>query len=113
MRTDGSLLKLLPLLAVVGALAPASATAQHVHGVIELGVVVEGDTIAVSLDAPLSDVVGFEHAPESEAQKQSIQQAAAMLADADSMFGLADSADCNVSNAILDGPAFLLLLERG
>ena len=89
-------------------LAPAGAPAQHVHGVVELGVVVEGGTIAMSLNAPLSDVVGFEHAPESDEQLELIRQAAATLANADAMFGLPDSASCTISDTSIDGPAYVL-----
>ena len=76
-------------------LAPANVAAQHVHGVIELGIVVEGNMVAVSLHAPLSDVVGFEHAPENDEQLELVRQAAAMLSNPDAMFGLADSASCS------------------
>ena len=83
------------------------APAQHVHGVIELGVVVEDGAVAVSLNAPLSDVVGFEHAPESDEQLDRIRQAAAVLGDANAMFALADSAKCEISAMSIDGPAYL------
>ncbi|MDE0130486.1 MAG: DUF2796 domain-containing protein [Gammaproteobacteria bacterium] len=82
--------------------------AQHVHGVVELGVVVEDSTVAVSLNAPLSDVVGFEHAPENDDQLELIRQAAAMLANADAMFGLPDSANCTISDTSIEGPAYVL-----
>ena len=88
-------------------LAPANAVAQHVHGIVELGVVVEGSIVAVSLSAPLSDVVGFEHAPESDEQLALVEQAAAMLSNADAMFGLADSANCRISGTSVDGPAYV------
>lgn len=97
---------LLYALAICG-LVPASVHAQHVHGVVELGVVVEGSTVAVSLDAPLSDVVGFEHAPENDEQLERIRQAAAMLSNPDAMFGLADSANCTISGMSIDGPAYV------
>ncbi len=89
-------------------LAPAGALGQHVHGVVELGVVIEGGTVAVSLDAPLSDVVGFEHAPENDEQLERIRQAAAMLSNPDAMFGLADSASCTFSEMSINGPAYVL-----
>ena len=89
------------------ALAPTGTLGQHVHGVVELGVVVEGSTVAVSLDAPLSDVVGFEHAPENDEQLERIRQAAAMLSNPDAMFGLADSANCTISETSIDGPAYV------
>ena len=87
---------------------PASAMAQHVHGVIELGIVVEGSEVAVSLNAPMSDVVGFEHEPKSDEQVAKINEAASLLADADAMFGLPQSADCEASDISLDGPGFVL-----
>jgi len=93
-------------LAVFG-LAATSMPAQHVHGVIKLGVVVEGGTVALSLNAPLSDVVGFEHAPESDEQLERIRQAAAVLGNANAMFGLADSAKCEISAMSIDGPAYV------
>ena len=88
-------------------LAPANVVAQHVHGVVELGIVLEGSAVAVSLNAPLSDVVGFEHAPENDEQLELVRQAAAMLSNADAMFGLAGSADCRISGVSVDGPAYV------
>ena len=98
---------LLYAMAICG-LAPVGALAQHVHGVVELGVVVEGGTVAVSLNAPLSDVVGFEHAPESDEQLELVREAAAALSDADAMFGLADSANCRISDISIDGPPYVM-----
>ena len=102
--------RLRPLLYAMAicALAPAGALGQHVHGVVELGVVVEGGTVAVSLDAPLSDVVGFEHAPENDEQLELIRQAAALLSKPDAMFGLADSASCTNTDTSIDGPSYVL-----
>ena len=99
-----------PLLYVTAicVLTSASAHAQHVHGVIELGVVVEDGTVAVSLTAPLSDAVGFEHAPESDEQLELIRQAAATLSNPDAMFGLPGSASCTISDTSIDGPAYVM-----
>jgi len=108
MRTHNAIFRPLPYAMAICALAPASVPAQHVHGVVELGVVVEGGTVAVSLNAPLSDVVGFEHAPESDEQLETIREAAAMLSNADAMFGLADSADCRISDTSVEGPGYVV-----
>ena len=88
-------------------LTPSGGPAQHVHGLIKLGIVLEGGALAVSLNAPLSDVVGFEHAPESDEQRARIRQAAATLSNAQSMFGLAESAACTVSALSVDGPDYV------
>ena len=108
MRTD--LLKRLPTLyslAILG-LVPTSAMAQHVHGVVELGVVVEGGTVAVSLSAPMSDVVGFEHAPKGDDQVEAIEQAAALLSDADQMFSLPGAIGCETAVTSIEGPEFVM-----
>ncbi|MEM1174501.1 MAG: DUF2796 domain-containing protein [Pseudomonadota bacterium] len=88
-------------------LLSATASAQHVHGVIDLGVVVEDNTLAVSLDAPLSDVVGFEHAPSDDAQRSALERAARILARADAMFGVPASAGCSVSETTIEAPEYL------
>ena len=95
------------LLIALNSLTPLTSVAQHVHGVVELGVVVEDATVAVSLTAPLSDVVGFEHAPESEEQETLIMEAATMLAVADAMFGFPESAQCELSSLDIDGPGYV------
>ena len=108
-RTNTNRAILPPLLcgmAICG-LVPAYVAAQHVHGVVELGVVIEDSRVAVSLYAPLSDVVGFEHAPDNDEQLELVRQAAAMLSNPDAMFGLADSASCRNSGTSVDGPAYL------
>ena len=107
MRRDSTIFPPLLCAVAICGLAPANVAAQHVHGVIELGIVVEGDTVAVSLHAPLSDVVGFEHAPENDEQLELVRQAAAMLSNAGAMFGLADSADCRISHTAVDGPPYV------
>ena len=107
MHTDKAKVRpLLYAIAIYG-LASSNTLAQHVHGVVELGVVLEGNTVAVSLSAPLSDVVGFEHEPKNEEQVAQIQQAASVLSDADAMFGLAEAAQCEVADTIIDGPAWV------
>lgn len=108
MRTHNAIMRPLAYALAICVLAPAGVPAQHVHGVVELGVVVEGGTVAVSLIAPLSDVVGFEHAPESDEQLEIIREAAAMLSNADAMFGLADSADCRISDTSVEGPGYVV-----
>ena len=107
MNTNRTTLPLLLCAMAICGLAPANVAAQHVHGVVELGIVVEGGTVAVSLDAPLSDVVGFEHAPENDEQLELVRQAAAMLSNPDAMFGLADAASCSISDTSVDGPAYV------
>lgn len=107
MKTNRAIFRALFCAMAIYGLISVNVVAQHVHGVVELGIVVEGSAVAVSLRAPLDDVVGFEHAPESDEQLELVRRAAAMLSNAGAMFGLADSADCSISDASVDGPAYL------
>lgn len=96
---------------VIGALGMAAATpgqTQHVHGLIELGVVVEGNTLSVSLHSPLDDLVGFEHAAENEQQAERLREAADLLEDADRMFGVPEGAGCDIQDVTIEAPDYLL-----
>ena len=88
--------------------SPQLVQAQHVHGVVELGIVVEGDSLSVSLQAPMDDVIGFEHAPRSEEQKQRVVRAAALLSDASRMIGTPDAASCSLQSAEIEAPDFMM-----
>lgn len=39
----------------------------HVHGQAELAVIIEGDRLSVTFDSPLTNLIGFEHEPETDA----------------------------------------------
>ena len=41
----------------------------HTHGDAELAVVLEKGSVTIELDTPLYNILGFEHAPETQAQK--------------------------------------------
>jgi len=88
------------------ALVSAIASAQHVHGVAELGVVIENSTIAVSIEAPLADIIGFEHEPEDDEQVVAIRRAAALLADPANLFEPSEAAGCSLAGHSIDAPGF-------
>ena len=57
------------LLCVPGAAANAATGHAHQHGTAELEVVLEGDTLGVSLQVPLDSLLGFERAPRTERER--------------------------------------------
>ena len=66
----------------------------HVHGVAAINLVIEGDELEIEFESPAANIVGFEHAAESEKDKHAIEHAIEDLEDPTKMFGLPRSADC-------------------
>lgn len=78
--------------------------AAHVHGKARLLVAVDGEELAIELYSPAMNLVGFEHKPNTEAQKHAIQDTVATLQKPAGLFGLSAEAGC-VSNEIeVDAP---------
>lgn len=106
-------LALLTAIAVAGT-APALATEKehrqhgaHEHGAAELKLVWEKNVVTIELESPAVNIVGFEHAPRTDAQKKSVQDAVATLRAADKLFGFSPEAGCrgemtDVKSALID-----------
>lgn len=87
---------------------PASAQQQdepqrqlgaHAHGVGKLDIAIERRSVEIELEAPGSDIVGFEHAAKTAEQKQAVTQARATLAKPLALFKLPDAAGCKLASA--------------
>jgi hypothetical protein len=79
--------------------------AAHVHGQVQVEVVVDGPLLTVRLEAPLDSLVGFEHRPRTAAQKQAAQAALARIQDVASWLRPAAAAGCEVSGRQVDADA--------
>jgi hypothetical protein len=75
--------------------APAE-QAPHVHGHGELNVAFEGEVLSMELRVPAHDVVGFEHAPSTDAERQAVESKLAELADAKRWFVPSEEAGCTL-----------------
>ncbi len=73
----------------------------HAHGSAELNVVRDGGELYVELISPAVNIVGFEHAPSSDAEKRSVATAAAVLRDGDRLLGFDVTAGCRMQDAEL------------
>lgn len=73
--------------------------AAHVHGVARLDIAQEGGTVEMELVAPGADIVGFEHAPESAADKAAVKTAAAALENGAGLFAFPPQARCRLDDA--------------
>ena len=92
------------ILAIVIAAATSGAIAEethhheaHVHGEAELQIVLEGQALQIQLKSPAANLVGFEHAPRNDEQKDKVKDAQAALNDAGALFSFTN-ADCTLSS---------------
>lgn len=75
--------------------APAMAEEAHEHGHAELMLVIEGQGGELEIEIPAIDVVGFERAAATDAEKAAIEDALAVLGDFDGLFALTAQAGCS------------------
>lgn len=71
----------------------------HEHGTGRLNIAVEGNTVAMELHAPGADIVGFEYAPESDADQAKVAAAVEALEAPLDLFVLPEAAGCRVTEA--------------
>ena len=71
----------------------------HEHGHGALDIVVEGEELVIELRIPAVNVVGFEHAPKDDAEREAIRKALVPFGDAASLFVLPAEAECEVEEA--------------
>ena len=89
------------LLLATGLFATAAQAqhAAHQHGVGQLNVAVEGGVLEIELVAPANDIVGFEHAPSTDAHREAVGAAVAALKDGVALFGPPPGAGCALHEA--------------
>lgn len=66
----------------------------HVHGEAHMGMALDDTTLAITLEAPLESLAGFEHPPRTVAQKQVLLDLASTLQDPARVFQLPPEAQC-------------------
>lgn len=77
----------------------------HEHGIAQLNVVLDGQALELELESPAMNLVGFEHAAESDADKAKVAAARSQLQDPQALFGLS-AGDCSLSETGLESPLF-------
>lgn len=92
------------LLLVFGCSAASAQHAPHEHGVAELRVAVAGNTMQIEFESPLDNLVGFEHAPRTDAERQSLAAAGAALKSVERVVSVPAAAGCAVVSTQLEQP---------
>lgn len=82
-------------------------TAAHVHGAATLDVALDGNEVTFELSTPLDNLVGFERAPRTDAERQRFTAAVGKLRDANAMFPLDPAAGCVAAPPTLTSPLLL------
>lgn len=100
------------LVALVAIAAPAYAAddfvqhAAHEHGKATLDLAVDGGTVTMRLSAPAIDIVGFEHAPRTDAERGAAESANVVLKQHKALFAFPVAARCAATGAAVTPPAW-------
>jgi hypothetical protein len=78
----------------------------HEHGVGRLNAALDGQTLELELDSPAMNLVGFEHAATTDADKAKVAAVRAQLEKPVALFSLAIAAGCVVASQELESPLF-------
>jgi len=78
----------------------------HEHGVGRLNAVLDGQALELELDSPAMNLVGFEHAATSAADKAKVAAVRKQLENPSALFNLPKAACCVVSSQELNSPLF-------
>lgn len=76
-------------------------TEAHVHGKASLDLVMQGQDLELSLSSPLDNLVGFEYKPKTNADKEKLNKAKAVLRAGD-WAKLSSAAQCQLKKVDLD-----------
>jgi len=95
-RTTGLAIAAALLAAAPFLTAQAQQQHAHVHGQLKLDVAVDGPTVVIDMESPLDNIVGFERAPKTDAEKKIVEDAVAQLRAADKLFIVDPAANCKL-----------------
>lgn len=71
---------------------------SHVHGAANLALALDGGTISWEFESPLYNLVGFEHAPETDAQIKAFETAEAALSEPGALLQFNPEAGCSANS---------------
>lgn len=78
----------------------------HEHGVASLNVGIDAGIVEIEFDSPAVNVVGFEHAPRTDAERAAASKAEHTLQNAGRLFVFDSDAECRVTSAKVSAPTW-------
>lgn len=88
-------------LALLLAGAAALAEGAHQHGVASLQIVAEGNSLSLTLDSPLDNLLGFELGPRSAAERTAVRAMAQRLHAGSTLAQPTSAAACQLRGVVL------------
>ncbi|PXX34915.1 DUF2796 domain-containing protein [Undibacterium pigrum] len=99
--------KLIPL-ALLAALQAitinSNAHEAHVHGSATVSLAQDGNRLTLEFDSPLDNLLGFEHAPRTDKQKQAAKALLDLMQKPDTLLKLNAEADCQLATVKVVAP---------
>ena len=79
-------------------------TAGHQHGLAQMDIALEQKQLTVSVQAPLESLLGFEHAPRNDRERQRADALLKRLRQPEGLFVTDAAANCRLSAAEVQSP---------
>lgn len=76
----------------------------HVHGAIVVNIAVDEGRLTIGVEAPAINVVGYEHAPRTDADRKALADAQAWLRSGRGIVGVPAAAACRLQRVKLEQP---------
>lgn len=87
---------------------PLAAGTAHQHGTARLDIAVDAARVSIVLDTPLDNLLGFERAPRTDAERQHTDAALVLLRDAGRLFRIDPAAGCTPTRVELESAVLKL-----
>jgi len=85
----------------------------HVHGIANLSLVQDGNKLLLEFDSPLDNLLGFEHTPRTDKQKQAARDLLDLMHKPASLIKLTAEADCQLNAVKLQAPVLQASTSAG
>lgn len=89
-----------------GLMAETRSAGKHEHGSSNLNIAVDGNDMAIDLDGPADNLIGFEHQPTTPEQTAVLAKALEILRAGDALFPTPPEANCRMVSAAVSPPEF-------
>lgn len=92
------------LLTGLGLSTLTQAENAHQHGVGTLNIAASQQELMLELQIPADNILGFEHHPKTDQQKQQLSDRLALLKKADLLFNIPMQAECSLQKVQIENP---------